>query len=133
MRHKSSPVQIQGMRPCLTDLRRSLNLVKVIISMTPEGGTPTVIQILDSLIFFLQPFAKCILAQRTVAFSAILIGNVPQNHAWMCSYFLRQFSINRMYFFSVYRRGITVIVTETKVISVPVPLPSHSDGSHASQ
>ena len=118
VRHKSSPVQIQCMKLCLTDLRQRFNLVKAVISMAPEGGAPPVIQIPNRLIFLLQPFAERILAQRTVTFSPIFIGNVPQNHAWMCSYFLRQFFINRMYFFSVYRRGITVIVTETKMISV---------------
>ena len=73
MSNKSFPVQIQCMKLCLTNLRRTLDLVKAVISMTPESGAPLIIQIFNSLIFLFQPVTKCFLAQRTMTFSSILI------------------------------------------------------------
>ena len=49
MSDKAFPVQIQCMKLCLTNLRRTLNLVKAVIGMTPESGTPLIIQVFNSL------------------------------------------------------------------------------------
>ena len=114
MSNKSFPVQIQCMKLCLTNLRRTLNLVKAVISMTPESGAPLIIQIFNSLIFLFQPVTKCFLAQRTMTFSSILIGNMPQDHTRMCGNLLCQLFINNMYLLSVNRRSITMIMSESK-------------------
>ena len=114
MSNKSFPVQIQCMKLCLTNLRRTLDLVKAVISMTPESGAPLIIQIFNSLIFLFQPVTKCFLAQRTMTFSAILIGNMPQDHTRMCGNLLCQLFVNNMYLLSVNRRSITMIMSESK-------------------
>ena len=118
MSNKSFPVQIQCMKLCLTNLRRTLNLVKAVIGMTPESGTPLIIQVFNSLVFLFQPVTKCFLAQRAVTFSTIFIGNMPQDHTRMCGNLLCQFLVNNMYLLSVNRRSITMIMSESKQRSV---------------
>ena len=114
MSDKAFPVQIQCMKLCLTNLRRTLNLVKAVIGMTPESGTPLIIQVFNSLVLLFQPVTKCFLTQWAVTFSAIFIGNMPQDHTRMCGNLLRQLFVNNMYLLSVNRRSITMIMSESK-------------------
>ena len=114
MSDKSLPVQIQCMKLSLTDLRWTLDLIKAVISVAPESGAPLIIQVLDRLVFLSQPVAECLLTKRAVAFSAILIGNMPQDHTRMCGNLLCQLFVNNMYLLSVNRRSITMIMSESK-------------------
>ena len=73
MSNKTFPVQVQCMKLCLTNFRRTFNLIKTVVSMAPECCAPLIIQVFNRLIFLFQPVTKCFLAKRTMAFSAILI------------------------------------------------------------
>ena len=107
---KPFPVQIQSMHRHLAPGRRAFNLVETVVGMAPEGGGPGLVEPVNGLIFFFQPFPERLLAQRTVAFAPVLIGQMPGNYAWMISELFCQFFIDDPYFFPIYRGGIAMIV-----------------------
>ena len=51
--------------------------------MTPESRTPAFVEIFDRAVFLFQPFTELCLAQRAVAFSTELVGDVPQHNRRM--------------------------------------------------
>ena len=57
------------------------NFVPVIEGMSPKAGIPSFIYFLNGTVFFLQPDPELLFAVFTVALSAILIADVPANHA----------------------------------------------------
>ena len=55
-----------------------------------------------------------------MAFSAVLVGQMPANDTGMLSEFFGQSHIHPAYFISVYRGGIAVVMSAAKQVSVPV-------------
>ena len=93
---------------------RDDQFIEASVYLTPESSSICFIQIINGTIFLFQPVTKCFLAQRTMTFSAILIGNMPQDHTRMCGNLLCQLFVNNMYLLSVNRRSITMIMSESK-------------------
>ena len=81
--HKSLPVKFQSMKFIFTFCGRTFNLVKAIVSMTPESSAPAFVKILDRAIFLFQPLSELRLTQWAVAFTAKFIGNMPQHNCRM--------------------------------------------------
>ena len=88
--------------------------------MAPEGCAPSGIQILNGSIFLFQPFPEFFLAQRTVTFPAVFIGNMPQDHCRMFSEAFGKLLIDIKNLFTVYRRSITVVMSSTEKSSCPI-------------
>ena len=122
--YKSFPVKVQCLQCHLPPRGRTFDLVKTVIPVAPECSAPAVIQIVDGAVFFLKPLLKFRLAERAVTFPAVLIGNMPQDHARMFSESQGQLFVDTVKLLSVNRRCITVIVSCTKKISYPVPINS---------
>ena len=80
---KTFPVKLQCMKLIFTFCGWAFNLVKAVINMTPECGTPALVEVFDRAVFLFQPFTELRLAQRAVAFSTELIGDVPQHNRRM--------------------------------------------------
>ena len=114
MRDKAFPVQIQRMKLYFADLRRALDVVKALVGMAPECRAPAAVEILNGLIFFLQPVTESGLAERTMALSSIFVGNMPEDHCRMISEAFRQFLVDDPYLFPVNRRCIAMIVSGSK-------------------
>ena len=123
---KPLPVQIQPVKIHFSYGGRALHLIKTLICMAPERCTPAIIQPADGSILFLQPLSEFLLAQRTVAFPTVLIGNMPKYHAWMASQMFYQLSINLLYLLPIDRGRITVVVAAAKQGSSPLAIhPQH--------
>ena len=118
--HKTFPVKFQSMKFIFTLRRRAFNLIKTVINMTPECGAPMFIKIFDCSIFLFQPLSELRLTQRTMAFSAELVGYVPQHNCRMFAESFCQLFINCMNFLSVYRRGEAVVRSATEESSCSV-------------
>ena len=86
--HEALPVQIQAVKAVFPVRDRTVDLIPGGIGMAPEGGPPGMVQILQRFIFFPEPFPEGLLAELAVAFSAqpvsaVLVGNMPQDHSGM--------------------------------------------------
>ena len=96
--------------------------------MAPERGPPGIIQLIDGLVFLLQPLPKTGCAQRTITGAAILIGYMPQDQSRMRAIALGQPRIHLFYLLTVYGRGGTVIVTHAVMISLSIGVHAHGFG-----
>ena len=84
MGHKPPPVQIQAVQAGFCILSRCFDLIKTVKCLAPEGSPPGKIQLADVMVIFLpEEIAGGLLAQRTAAFAAILIGDMPCHHGRM--------------------------------------------------
>ena len=108
------PVKLQCMKLVLPLWGRGFNLIEAIVNMAPECGAPTGIQLLNGSIFFFQPFPEFLLTKRAIAFSAKLIGNVPQNHTRMTAQSLGKQLVHIVNFLPIYRRCIAMIMSASE-------------------
>ena len=108
------------MKLIFSQWRRTFDLRKALIPVTPECRTPPAVQILNHTIFLFQPLPELLLTKRTMTFSTKFIGDMPQNHTRMLSELFSQPAVDLCHFFSVYRWGITVIMSSTEQILLPL-------------
>ena len=106
------------MKRAVSSWGRTVNLIKIVIPVTPECGCPCPVHLIYCLIFVFQPVFKGCLTQRAMTLSSIFIGNMPGDHTRMVFEFFRQFCIHNSCLFSVYRRCITVVMSFSIQISV---------------
>ena len=81
--HKTFPVKFQSMKFIFTFCGRTFNLIKTVVDMTPECGTPAFVEVFNRTIFLFQPLSELRLTQWAVAFTAKFIGNMPQHNCRM--------------------------------------------------
>ena len=122
MAHKTFPVQIQAMQPAFPIWHRAVDLGPVRIGMAPEGSPPGMVQIIQRLVLFLQPFPEGLLALRTMtgcigSVSAVFIGDMPQDNARMISQMPGQLMVNLFHFLSHNRRGVTEVMPSPRKIA----------------
>ena len=55
----------------------AFDLIKAVVNVAPECCAPALVEVFDRAIFFFQPFSELRLAQRAMAFSTELVGDVP--------------------------------------------------------
>ena len=92
---------------------RRFDLRPVAVGVAPEGAPPGVIEVIQRFIARFQPVAETLLAQATVALSAVFIGDMPAQHRRMLRVALRQQGIYFQGFITVDRRRHTVVMTST--------------------
>ncbi len=77
--------------PVLGEMVGGDNILKIIESVSPEGGVPDPVYLFDRPIFFFQPFPKFFLAVFAVAFPTVLVGDVPCDKVVIFSVTIRKF------------------------------------------
>src|SRR5699024_4863102 len=114
---KTSPVKSKSLDRSLSDGGRALDLVKTLIGMAPESRIPSPVYLINGLVSLLQPVPERLLAQRAMALTAKLIGNVPQDHSRMMVKPFCQFHIDIPHLFPVRRGSKAGIVTQPEDLS----------------
>ena len=104
------PVKVKPVHRFLAGRNGRFDLVPGRIAMAPEIGPPRLVEGVERAVFFTQPAAESLLAQRTVALPAILVGQVPQDDAGMMGEAFCESGVDLPHLFAVDRRGIAVVV-----------------------
>ena len=112
------------MQPAFPIGHRAVDLGPVRIGMAPEGSPPGMVQIIQRLVLFLQPFPEGLLALRTMtgcigSVSAVFIGDMPQDNARMISQMPGQLMVNLFHFLSHNRRGVTEVMPSPRKMRTP--------------
>lgn len=109
--YKAFPVKRQSVKTHISERSGRNNLFSIGKCMRPKLCPPFVIQLFQSTVFFLKPFTKSRTAERAVTFSAVFIWYMPCNKSWIVGIALRKLFIYNSDFFSIYRRGVAMIVS----------------------
>ena len=80
---KTLPVKFQCMKFIFTLRGWAFDLIKTVVNVAPECCAPALVEVFDRAIFFFQPFSELRLAQRAMAFSTELVGDMPQHNCRM--------------------------------------------------
>ena len=98
------------------------DLVKAIISVTPESAPPRPVHRIDSAVFFFQPEMKCRLTKWTMAFPPVFIANMPEAHSRMPAKACSQSTIDGRNFGPIHGGTGAMVVTARLVITVTIRL-----------
>ncbi len=119
VRHKTLPVKRQPMYRHLPADGRRLDLIKALVLVAPECSIPAAVHLVNRPVTFLQPGAEFLLAQRAIAGSPILVGDVPHPHARMLPETACQLLVDDLHLPAVNRRRITMVMPSPEKRPVP--------------
>ena len=107
---KAHPIEIQAMDATLPARGRRMQLAPVRIRLGPEPRPIRLVERVQRAVFLHQPAAERLLAQLAMAFTRILVGNVPAHHRRMLAETLCERGVDLVYKRAVYRRSEAMVV-----------------------
>ncbi len=127
MSREPLPVKCKSKNTALTCFVWRIYLVKVCKPVAPECSPPGMVKLLNIIIIsFSQILSEVCHTAFTIAFSSKFIGNMPHQKPRMLGESLCQSRIDILNLFPVYRRGHTVIMSQSVMLSVVVGIHSHA-------
>ena len=107
---KALPVELQAVHRGFAVRRGAFDIAEIRIIVAPELGVPRLVQRINCAVFFLKPIAEGLLTQLAVALAAVLVGQMPHDHARMAAEAAGKLLVHLLDLLAVNGRGIAVVV-----------------------